>query len=375
LKDFITLWLDQVCESELTKDGYTQSIRHFEKWATENHNLAVMDIPLRWREATYGGPSARDRFLDELKDVLRGYFAGIKGHYSPTSVNRMMSTLMSYLHTYEVPIKPIRLKHAYVQYHNRDITKEEVQAVLDHSNVRDKAICVMLYESGMRPNTLTKLRWRHIKDDFSARKIPMMIKLSSDILKCHVTERWTFIGDEGYQALHRYLSTRRPLPLKEGDFIFAKEKPKGGKLGATALSQAFNKKVKKLRLAEPEGADADRRKPKEIRLYCLRKAFRKYMAASTDSRYVEFWMGHTSTETHYLSTDPEYHRQLYAKGYPSLRIGRPSLDVETVSKLTGEIERLGSVNQEYRARIERLERMLSDLADAYAEVKQLRQTS
>jgi len=279
--------------------------------------------------------------------------------------------VMSYLHTYEVPVKPIRLKHAYVQYHNRDIAKEEIQSIMDHSDARNRAVYAVLYESGMRPYTLTSLKWRHIRQEFLARRIPMMIKLTSDILKCHVTERWTFIGEEGYQALKKYLAAR--LPLKDDDYVFCREKPKGGKIGETALSQAFNKIVKKLGLAQPEGPGGS--KPKELRLYCLRKAFRKYMAANTDSRYVEFWMGHTNTETHYLSTDPEYHRQLYAKGYPSLRIGRPSLDVETVSKLTGEIERLGSVNQEYRARIERLERMLSDLTDAYAEVKQLRQTS
>jgi len=82
------------------------------------------------------------------------------------------------------------------------------------------------------------------------------------------------------------LATR--LPLKDNELVFVPEKGGAKKLTAQALSQAFNKLVLKLKLSEPQG-----KKPKDLRLYCLRKAFRKFMASAVDSAYVEFWMGHT----------------------------------------------------------------------------------
>lgn len=164
----------------------------------------------------------------------------------------------------------------------------------------------------------------------------MKIALTSDILKCRVTDRWSFIGDEGFEALKKYLDLR--LPLKDDDLIFGAEKgkPRGAKLEPGAVSQAFNKMVQKLRLAERRGT-----KPKDLRLYCLRKAFRKLMASDVDQSYVEFWMGHTTTATHYLSSDVEHHRAIYAKGYPSLQIHEFSSDTRSrIEEQQKEIENL-----------------------------------
>lgn len=350
------LWLNMVAESVKTRSGYLKTINAFESWAKENYGLDVEAIPKDWREAKYAGGVAQEKFLDVLRDILKDYFAWLKGLYTPMTVNRSMSTVMSYLHAFDVPVKPIRLKHAYVTYHNRDLAKEDIRRILDHSSIRNRAIYLVLYETGMRPDTLTNLKWRHVKDEFLGHKIPMKIELTSDILKCRVSERWTFIGKEGFEALKKYLTTR--LPLKEEDYLFVKEKgckDPGGQFGQTALSQAFNKMVKKLGIAESRG-----KMPKDIRLYCLRKAFRKYM--QTEEAYKEFWMGHTSTATHYVSRDPEYHRQLYAQGYENLRLYRPEADHETVVRLMKE-------NMELKQRVDRLETILEEFADLKAQIK------
>ena len=217
----------------------------------------------------------------------------------------------------------------------------------------------MLYESGMRPATLVKLQWRHIKHEFLAHRIPMMVKLTSEIMKCRVTERWTFIGQEGVEALKRYLVTR--LPLRDDEYVFVGENPKGRKLRSGALSQAFNRTVQSLKMAPNRDG-----KPKELRLYCLRKAFRKSMAAAIDSRYVEFWMGHTNTETHYLSRDIEHHRKLYAKGYENLRLHKPRINREMVKRIARENRELKRriVNLEYyKERVDKLEELVDLLLE------------
>jgi integrase len=340
VRDPYELWLNQVSESETTKRRYLQDILQFERFAVENYGLDVKSLPLKWRQAKYNGEAEREKFLDQLNDVLRDYFAFLKGRVTPLSVKRKMSTVMSFLHAFDIPAKPLRIRYPYVVYHNRDITKDELRLIVEASDVRDRAIWLILYESGMRPQTLAKLKWKHVKADFG--NVPMRIDLTPDILKCRVSQRWTFIGEDGVKALKTYLASR--LPLKDDDFIFTTEKPSNKPLTSQAMSQAFNKIVQKLKLAKSEG-----KKPKELRLYCLRKAFRKYMASAVDSAYVEFWMGHTSTATHYLSMDVEFHRQLYKKGYENLRLYEPSNITKILEEQRAEIERLRSqLNQMQR---------------------------
>ncbi|MCJ7634387.1 hypothetical protein MUP77_18600, partial [Candidatus Bathyarchaeota archaeon] len=176
------LWLNQVCETAATEKRYLQDIALFEKWAETNHGLKVRDIPSQWREAKYSDKQAeKDKFLDELKDVVSDYFAYLKKYgYTHLSINRSMAVVASFLHHFDIPFKSIRIKHPYVQFHNRDITKEEILTILNNSGVRNRAIYLVLYETGMRPWTAVNLRWKHIKEDFMAKRIPMKIKLTSD---------------------------------------------------------------------------------------------------------------------------------------------------------------------------------------------------
>jgi integrase len=314
------LWLNQICGSSNSERRYKEDIARFEGWALSSHNLVVSDIPKMWRAAKYSDrQSEKDRFVDDLKDTMSAYFVFLKKcNYTPLSINRAMAAVMSFLHYYDIPIKPIRIRHPFVVFHNRDITKDEIRAILKNSGVRNRAAYLMLYETGMRPSTLVNLRWKHIKEDFLARKVPMKVKLSSDILKCGVSERFVFVGHDGFDALCLYLK-RRGLPKDNEELVFVTEKPFGASIAENSLSQAFNLVVQRLKLAEPRPG-INKSRPKELRLYNLRKAFSKFMAVNIDRTLVEYWLGHTSTATHYVSEDVEYHREQYAKGYPSIRL-------------------------------------------------------
>lgn len=335
------LWLNQVCETENTTRRYLQDISQFEQWARTRHDLSVKNIPSLWREAKYSGKEAKkDRFVDELKDIISDYFAFLKkSGITDFSINRSMAVVLSYVHYYDIPLKSVRIKHPLILYHNRDITKSEVSTILEHSDVRNKAIYLMLYETGMRPATLIQLRWKHIKQDFMSRKIPMKIELPSGLLKCAVSSRFVFIGSEGFAALNNYLM-KRNLPLADEDHIFVTEKPFGKKIGTHAISQSFNVIVKELRLAETRG-----KKPKALRLYCLKKAFNKFMAIGTDYRYVEYWEGHSGTTAHYVSEDPEHHRMLYAKGYSQLRLTEAQISPEITEQLKAKDTEIASLKE------------------------------
>jgi uncharacterized coiled-coil protein SlyX len=152
----------------------------------------------------------------------------------------------------------------------------------------------------------------------------MKVELPSEILKYKVSDRFTFVGEDGVKILREYLRTF--LPLSDEDYIFRpRRKGRGeenleGQATPTAFSTAFNRAVQKLKLSESIG----RGKPKALRLYTLRKYFRNNLR-SVDSGFINFWMGHTdNADMHYVSMNAEEHRRRYSEGYQSLRIFEPS---------------------------------------------------
>lgn len=364
------LWLNQICGTATSEKRYREDIRNFEVWAKSNHSLNVSDIPKRWREAKYSDKQAdRERFLDELKDIVSDYFVYLKKYgYTSFSINRAMATVMSFHHYFDIPLKPIRIRNPFVLYHNRDITKDEIRTILKNSGVRNRAVYLVLYETGMRPSTAVSLRWKHIKEDFLARKVPMKIKLTSDIMKCGVSERFVFIGQDGYDALSLYIR-RRGLPSNDEEFVFVTEKPFGNAIGLNSISQAFNVIVKRLKLAEPRGQltkDGRKNKPKELRLYTLRKAFSKFMAVNIDRTLVEYWLGHTSTATHYVSEDVEFHRAQYAKGYPSIQLELSQVPANITEELKKKDQEISKLKED----MEKL-KPLMDFVNAFKDPVQL----
>ena len=100
-------------------------------------------------------------------------------------------------------------------------------------------------------------------------------------------------------------------------------------------------------------------KPHDIRLYNLRKFFRKY-ANQAGFEFVQFWMGHTvnaGQDDHYRPRDVEFHRELYAeKAMPHLR-----LETATPTETDKAITTLEEENRELKNQIERLETIMQKM--------------
>lgn len=334
--DNITKWLINVSESETTKTVYTSRINAFKEYVKTNHKLDVIELKQLWREAKYNGIRAREKFLDYLADIIEDYTVSLKQKYAPTTIHSNLSVIQSYLHK-GCRIKEVDVqlpKHMFITYHNRDITKEEIRKISEHSPLRARLFFLMMVESGLRPRTLTQLRYKHIKIDYEAERTPMKIELPSSLLKDRISDRFTFIGEDGFKLLREYLSVRSNID--DDDLIFqptVEARMKKNSLSPETFSNKFSKLVLKLGLVKQKDG-----KPKALRLYCLRKYFANNM--DCDSMYRNFWFCHKSVNDHYISRDVERHRQEYAKGYPHLRIYKPSGVTKIIEQQTQEIEDL-----------------------------------
>jgi len=250
---------------------------------------------------------------------------------------------------------------AFTSHHNRDITKEEIAEVLRIARPRDRAFFAVMAQSGLRPHTLCQLRIKHFEPDFSKERIPCKIEVPREIAKGNYKSYFTFIAQEALTHLRDYLKTRSRITRESYVFTqYGKETP----ITYSNVSHRF--RIALLKLKEKGIVDFEQKeagKPSQLRLYNLRKWFRK-QAHQAGFELVQFWMGHTveaGVDEHYRPQDPEFYRELYVeKAMPFLRIEQatPTQTEEVIAKQA--------------ERIEELERKLAETAEVKQELADLK---
>jgi hypothetical protein len=359
-------WLSTV--EPKTRELYHPCWKVFSDFA-QRRGKDPLGIVEEFRAAKYQGEREKDRFLDEWNDVIRAFNTWLKSKYSaPFTRKNFLVVVKSYLKYWKIPLDVELPKHPYVLYHNRDLFREQIRLILSRASPRDRAIYLLMAESGLRAETAITLKYWQIQDDFEKDTVPMRILTPSETLKDHVGDRWSFIGEDGVRELREYLKPR--MPLNAQDYVFASERPgkvKGEQFSVASLSVKFHRIVRKLNLEK--GAQIG--KPGHYRMHGLRKYFRNNMKA--DPAYREFWMGHSiGVDAHYISRDPEIHRKEYRKNYESLRIQEPATPAqltEIADKLKQkdlEIQELKTQNQQLFSKINKLDetmRALIELGD------------
>jgi integrase len=319
-------WLAARCESRKTRDSYVYLFRIFVDFCRTRGKDALKIVD-DWRAVRDSSWKKREHWLEEWQDIIRSYNTWMRPpKYAPMTCKNLLSSLKSFLGYWKIPLDVDLPRHASVIYHNRDLAREEIKKILHFSSQRDRAILLVLVESGMRVENAVGLKYWQIRGDFEAHRVPMRILLPSSTLKDAVGERWTFVGEDGFNELSNYLQGRH---LEDDDFVFQSERKgrvKGEQFSPASLSQKFNNLVQKLGIDKSVTGKlkkGERPRPKRIRLHGLRKYFRNNMRAEESFR--EFWMGHAiGVDAHYISRDPEEHRKRYAEGYKYLRIFEPS---------------------------------------------------
>jgi len=351
----ITKWLLKVSGSDTTRKTYEIRIKAFGEYLKEHCGIDIETLKESYREARYTSEMERQKFLDKLQDAIEDYACFIKTQKrTPIHEANLLAIAVSYIKK-GCGIKDIEVTYPrmFTTFHNRDITKEEIIKILEHANLRDRTFFLMMAESGLRPGTLLALRYKHIKQDYEKDSIPMKIELPSDILKDRISDRWTFIGEDGFRVLKEYLATRKGMG--DNDFLFIAERPSRLKKevpNETSFSNKFSRIVLKLGIEEKALGQG---RPKSVRLYNLRKYFFNNMKC--DSAYRNFWFCHSSVDDHYISLDVQKHREEYVKGYKFLRIYQPSDVEKSLEVLTQRITQLEDRNRALQAMAETKEAM------------------
>lgn len=343
-------WLSTTAESKNTKREYSRIITLFAAFC-QARGKNFSSVVEEWRTANYSNdPREKQVFLDQLNDLIRAYATSIRKRYAPLSQNTLLTAPKSFFTFHKIPVDVELPRRACVTYHNTDLEKEQIRMILSKATERDRVIFLILAESGFRATTLTILKYWQIKEDFEKERVPMRILTPSSTLKDHVGDRWSFIGEDGFQALRAYLKPR--LPLRDQDYVFASEKPglvKGEQFTEASLSTKFRRITQHLKMEKgsPFG------KPGHYRLHGLRKYFFNNMKAPVE--YRDFWMGHSlGINEHYMNWNLEEHRKMYAQGYEQLRIQEPAIQPKQILEIQEQLQERDQEIQELRKEIDDL---------------------
>jgi integrase len=363
-------WLDNVAisnsNSTSTHKRYKKSFQLFKEFIGKTAAEILDDYEQkdeRWCRRTYA------RYIQAFASKLH------RDDYTPNSINTFIAAVQSFFKYTDLPLAFIPHGSTLVKYHNRPILKEEVMAILAASKPRERAFYTMMAQSGLRPETICKLKVKDIEGDiFLEEALSYRITVKKENTKGAYNEYFTFIGQDSVRALKAYFSSRPNI--NSNSFIFISEKPKEG---ATTVERDENGDVrassksfsllfcKTLRHLKQSGLidykqSGEARKPSELRLYTLRKYFRNNaVEGKAGPEYVNFWMGHLSAlgvDLHYFGQDVKTHQQIYEEyALPKLSLEgyTPSeLEKEMNEKMTQKAKEIEVLKQYFSTMVEKM---------------------
>jgi integrase len=325
--DLVEAWLDNVAYShsgsESTRIQYKRNLASFCSFIGKTPKQILDE---------YEGMTDRE-FRRKYAQYVRALISkDLKHGYASNTIQQHVIALTSFFKYNDLPLGHVPIGKGKIKFHNRDITKQEILKIMKVSRVRDQAFYSMMAQGGLRPFTLCSLRVKHIEPEFSKGIVPCKINVPEELAKGEFGAYFTFIGEEAIRYLQAYLTTRPGIGPE--DYLFSAhglDKP----LSPKSISRIFVRTIEKLK--EKGIMDFEQKhegKPRNVRLYNLRKYFRKY-GGQAGVEYVNFWMGHKAnyeaphipeSDEHYFSReDVEFHRQLYKeKAMPHLRLETPT---------------------------------------------------
>ena len=370
--DLVQAWLDNIAyahsKSKNTELNYRISLRNFYDFIESTPQQTLRE---------YEGMTDR-QFRRKYARYVRSFISHLaKNGLAINTVTSKVTAVRSFFKYNDLPLGYVPIAKAKVTYHNRDITKEEILKILEVSRPRDKAFFSMMTQSGQRPDTLSNLKLKHIDPDFSNEVIPCKIEVPEELSKGKYGAYFSFMAQESVKYLQAYLDTRRRLG--PDDYLFAAH-GSGKQLNTKSITSIFRRTIEKLKEKgiidfeqEEEG------KPRSVRLYNLRKYFRRE-AGKAGIEYVNFWMGHKtdykakhipSSDVHYFSReDVDFQRQLYQeKAMPFLRLesATPTETEQTIMELRKRIEDKDKELAEFRKKLAILDD--PELLEALRELK------
>jgi len=229
-------------------------------------------------------------------------------------------------------------------------TVEDLRKMLEGSNLRDRAILLTLFQTGLREGSLVLLKLKHIKEAFEG-KVPTHVSLRAKELKgkysgleCH-----TFLGNDSIEATKKYLEWRKRVKneqLTDDSFLFTRLDAIGQPLNGQALIKIVKEACERTGVEHFSPHD-------------FRRAFQTNLeAAGVPANWVKKMTGHklSGEENPYSIPKIEQLRESYMKAEPKFSVTvKTESDFDRVKREVESLrERLKLPDKEFQKQLQQV---------------------
>jgi len=277
---------------------YTVNVQKYAAWLGYSPDLIIQDlkpigsIPDPERVQNHSG------YLNDYLAVLQD--EGLK----PGTVNSCIKAVKTFYRTNGVKIELMEPLSRRVTYKDRAPKPEELMKLMEISNLRDKVIISCLALGAFREETLSKLQYRHVKEDLEKNRVPLHVHIEADITKGKYHDYDTFLGAEAATYLKLYIEQRRkgsadkrnpPETITEKSPLIrdaTSHKPRG--IGSKQIRKIVHQLYIEAGLIKQRNG-----RMYDLRVHSLRKYFKtQLLALGVQPDYVDYMMGHTIDTYH-----------------------------------------------------------------------------
>lgn len=312
-------WLSQVqyshSQSEETDYIYRRIMFEFCKFQNTEPDKILAEYE------TADEKAFKHKHTQQLQNWITALY---KRRLTTGTIKTKTAVIMSFYKYSQLPLGFIPTARRIITYHNRDIEAKEIAQIIAHSQLREKAFFAIMAQSGLRPSTLQKLKVENI-EPLNVDKKTYQINVPAELTKGQFGSYVTFIFGESAKYLKQYLSTKPNLSAES--LLFCAYNKPDSEVNIKNISRSFQSQAKELReTGNLKYQTKAKGKPAEIRLYNLRKFFKRKCKDMGDED-TNYLMGHTTNDSNgnYRPQSPEYYRKRYEdKALPFLVLEEPS---------------------------------------------------
>ncbi|KXA94004.1 hypothetical protein AKJ66_00115 [candidate division MSBL1 archaeon SCGC-AAA259E22] len=228
-----------------------------------------------------------------------------EGGYSGVSVKNNILCLKSFYSANNFP-QNVSAPRASPTSKALKIRSDDVRKLVSVASVRDKAITLMMFQSGIDVSTICSLDYSHVKKGLEADEEPMPIEVQRPKEKVNYT---TFVLQDTMEALRDYLRHREEKPTEWdgsnvpieragepdlGDPLFVKERSRGDsdRLSPAVIQKMMRKVAIESGLVSREEMENSKMNP--CRPHALRKGFSSVLELNgINSNIVNGFLGHS----------------------------------------------------------------------------------
>jgi len=304
--DSVQQWFDRLgTRSEVTKKAYLDDLILYCEWCQKTPDQLKQERKQELKSDDEDVKRTAERRLSKYAN------SGVRAQ---SSIRRAVESIKSFYNYNYMKLEGMKAPAIVREKDYRCPTVEDVRKMLEGSNLRDRAIFLTLFQTGIREGTLIHLKLKHIKELFEG-KSPVHIGLRSQELKGTYAglEAHTFLGKDAIDAINKYLNWRKDIKgetLSDDSYLFTRLDALGQPLGVDAILQHVTNACKQAGMAHFSPHD-------------FRRAFQTNLEASgIPANWIKKMMGHrlAGEEQPYSIPKIEQLREAYARAEPKMSL-------------------------------------------------------